>query len=559
MMSTTLLFYKLDSNNVRGSRSSEDLVNFDSASRDGTYSLGGKMADVDDDYHRSPSTIHGRQSPGSELLTLEQFLKESNPDSPTLRTKGQERKLNEGVSFSQSEQLKRNKISEGSSNLNPGGKYPVRTEQDHYQRHVYEQSNQNSTFNHSNSSRHLSEPYSNNLDPSSKVINNSHQELSKVSRSSSNNGESTGDSKTDLHSTYVQPVTNKDGVKTPTPKVRRRYPESNYFQNHRYQTDSQQADHLQSQNSVSQEPYIVLRSAKSYNHIATQQAPQSHDLSNRSVTPGTVDQMYAPAHVSQSMPYPEPHYLSREQSPMSDNRQSNFMKPAERPTSMHFNNQPNQGPSSRPTGSASPFPKRPRDSPNLYKTDPTLSKSELSLNKRTSRSPEYAYDNAASNSQTFNDYHSLGMSVDKPTSSNNILEICEADESYPYRSRSRGTPPKPINRDPNNYTHTVTNNSNHQDTHQMLPTSSSSSSLLQSQAGYSRNSSAQPSYTGGNVKNAPMARISPQTKQLNTQQHLSLSNATTTTPTTTTTTTNSNSKSSDESKDPKTNSVWKFQ
>lgn len=441
--------------------------------------------------------------------------------------------------------------------MNPGAKYvqqkyPVRIEQDHYQQHVFEQSHQNSTFNHSNSSRHLSEPHSSNLDPSSKVINNSYQELSKMSSSSSNNGENTGDNKMDLHPTSVQPITNKDGVKTPTPKVRRHYPESNYFQNHRSQTDSQHANHLQSQNSVPQESssYTVLRSAKSHNRIATQQAPQSHDLSNRSVTPGTVDQMYTPAHVNQSMPYPESHYSSREQSPMNDNRQSNFMKPAERPSSMHFNNQPNQGSSSRPTGSASPFPQKPRDSPNLYKTDPTLSKSELSLNKRTSRSPEYAY-NAASNNQTFNDYHI----VDKPTSSNNILEICEADEAYQYRSRSRGTPPipapKPINRDPNNYTPAVTNNSNHQDTHQMLPTSSSSSSLLQSQAGYSRNSSAQQSYTGGNLKNAPMARISPQTKtstkqQPNTQQHLNA-----TTPTTATT-----NKSSDESKDPKTNSVW---
>ncbi|GAB1601376.1 girdin-like isoform X3 [Argonauta hians] len=493
----------IDSNSGRriSSRSSEDLVNFDSGSRDGTFSLGGKLADVDDDYHTSPSTIHGRHSPGSELLTLEQFLKESNPDSSSLRNKNQERTLNNGVNSSQNEQNLRRNITENSSNLNHNGKYgqqkyqvPARSERQ------FEHSN----LNDSKSSRNLSEPYLNMPDSSKTEVS--------------------GNSKPSGDYSSVPSIANNGSMKTPIPRSRQSYQEGNYYLNPRH---SHQADH--SQNAVSQESssYTVLRSAKSLSRLSTQPSQ-----------PATTT---TAAHVNQSMSRSESHFLSREPSPMNDNRQTNLMKPAERPSTMHFNNQSTVGSTSRPMGSASPFPQKQREniSPNQYVT-------ETALNKRSSRTPDY--DTAASNhhhQQTVNDYHSLGRS------SNNIIEMCDPEDTY--RPRSRGTPPipppKPINRDPppSNYSHTVTNN--HPETHKLLPTSSSS--LSQAQAGSVRNASAQPqSYTSTNIKNAPMARISPQTKTSATQQQMNPTNAAAATTTT---------KSNDEPKDPKKNSVWRYQ
>lgn len=527
-------------------RSSEDLLNCEPICKDNACHLGGRVHDYDDGFRGSSSNIAGRISPGSELLTLEQFLRESSsPSPPTLRKKSTDKKINEMTFASQNEQMKRNKTPDGCT-----GPRPVNMVAG--QDHLHPGYNQNNRT-HSNSPQHPVRAEA----PSNPNMNN-YQELnlSKVSRISSGSGDSTTDGKTDgseSHYSSVPPSAYRENMlKTSTPKTRLPYHQENtYSRDHHCQGDNLYPERSSSRNSTSHEQsYTLLRSAKSNSRPA---APS--DVSGRLSTVSSDQSSYVSASHEKSFAsdsWHNPH----DKSQMHHSQSGSI----ERPSSMHFNNQYPQGSASRPMGSASPFPQKSRDacSPSLYRTDPNLSKSELSLSKTNSRSP----DNSVAGNQNFSDYHLTH--VDKPISASSILEIRDTDDNYPYRPHPKGPPPvpppKPLSRDPNSYipnTSLAASNSNStspQDAHRMLPTSSSTSSMLQSQSGHSRNSqSLPPNHTNTGMKNAPTARISPQTKT-------SMKPQTAAKPVSSSSNNSSasNNKTNDEPKDSKTNSVWTF-
>ena len=442
---------------------------------------------------------------------------------------------------SQSDQMKRNKTPDSYT-----GSRPVNmvAGQDHLHP-GYNQTNRT----HSNSPQH---PMG--AEASSNANMNNYQDLnsSKVSRISSGSGDSTTDGKTDgseSHYSSVPPSAYRENMlKTSTPKTRLPYHQDNtYPRDHHCQGDNLYPERSSSRNSATHEQsYTVLRSAKSNNRPTA-----SGDVSGRSSTISSDQSSYT----SHEKSFSSDNWHNHQDKPQMHHSQSGSI---ERPTSMHFNNQYSQGSASRPMGSASPFPQKSRDacSPSLYRTDPNLSKSELSLSKSNSRSP----DNSVTGSQNFTDY--LSPHVDKPVSASSILEIRDTDDNYPYRTHPKGQPPipppKPVNRDPNSYLPNASlaasnsNSTSPQDGHRMLPTSSSTSSMLQSQSGHSRNSqSLPPSHTNTGMKNAPTARISPQTKTSTKPQPAakpvsSSSNNSSA----------SNNKTNDEPKDSKTNSVW---
>lgn len=509
-----------DSNSGRriSARSSEDLSNYEPNSKDNACHLGGKVHENDDNLRRPPLTnIGGRTSPGSELITLQQFLQESvSPSPPSSRRKSSDKRTNEMSHSLQNEQLKRSKT--------PDGFRPVNLATDPNLHPGYNQTNRTQ----SNSPQQL-------VGPEASVKSYQDLNLSKVSRISSGSGDSLTDGKMDgAESQYssVQSSTYRENIlKTSTPKTRLPYYQDNtYTRDHLCQGDSLYSERSSSRNSIAHEqPYTLIRSAKSVSRPTA-----LGDMSNRISTISS-DQSYTSASS-------ENWHNLQDKSQMHTSQSSSI----ERPTSMHFNTQYPQGSSPRPMGSASPFPQKSRAA-----YSPNLSKSDVSLSKINSQSP----DNSIAGSQNFTDYHVTH--VEKPISTSSVLEIRDTDENYSYRPPIKGQPPipppKPLNRDSNSYlpnTSLAASNSNTtspQDGHRMLPTSS----MLQSQGGHPRNSqNLPPSHPNTGMKNAPTARISPQTKTSIKPQPAAVN-------------TNSNNsgasnKINDDPKDSKTNSVWRF-